>query len=647
MVIRFLMVSLAAFLVSFLVAPWGHWYLHWIAYLPMFWALREETPRANRWLVFWYGTLAEAFIFSWIADTITLFSNLPMPVAWIILLLFSVVFGLPYFFAFAWVHQMRRRFGDWWMIVLPSWLVVVEWIGSWIILFPYNQGVSQFQFLPVWQLTSITGVWGLSWLVLFFNTTLAEAMYRRREGRPFPVPWFSAAVAVVSLIVIWGNGRIQRIEKELQQVEPTRVAQIQDDVTMVERRGKSREAFEFWMESTKAFPRGSVDLVVWPEGASPYSLNGSTAAVLLWELVERGDFDLVVGGGTRERSSDPEMGETGRVLSFNSVYYFGREQLAGVPGASLEADVQAWIDDGCPAGAFAEDAEVVRVAVHQLASQWALAGTCVDNLPVLREEVHAARDTLARALVADDALYGRYLTARRQVGPMVEGRLKMDRRRGPYLIAIAEGCDSGDCPGFYFTCDLDQECELFPAPPHYDKMVPLPFGEYLPGAQTFPWIADLIEGPGNFRAGTEAVVFESNGGRLATPICYEAILGYVCDEYEAPDLFVNVTNDAWFGDTAASALHGMLVAIRAVELGTPVFRSAYSGLSFVVEPHGRIHAQTELFEEAHRMVPVRVKTFDTLFAKWGSWWVWVSALVCALAWWRTRQRAADSASAAG
>ena len=86
----------------------------------------------------------------------------------------------------------------------------------------------------------------------------------------------------------------------------------------------------------------------------------------------------------------------------------------------------------------------------------------------------------------------------------------------------------------------------------YDKMVPLPFGEYLPFADTFPWLADLIEGPSSFQAGTQAVVFESEHARIATPICYEAILTYVCQKFDSPQLFVNVTNDAWFGDTAAS-----------------------------------------------------------------------------------------------
>ena len=95
---------------------------------------------------------------------------------------------------------------------------------------------------------------------------------------------------------------------------------------------------------------------------------------------------------------------------------------------------------------------------------------------------------------------------------------------------------------------------------------------------------------------------------------------------------MNVTNDAWFGTGAASELHGMLVASRSVELGLPVVRSAYSGVSFVAEPHGRIHSQTELFTRENRTVRVRLAQVPTLFAAWGAWFPWVCGLLLAGLW---------------
>src|SRR5690606_20455181 len=71
----------------------------------------------------------------------------------------------------------------------------------------------------------------------------------------------------------------------------------------------------------------------------------------------------------------------------------------------------------------------------------------------------------------------------------------------------------------------------------YDKVVPLPFGEYLPLSDTFPILRTWIEGPGDFRAGRE--VNTINGQvTLGTPICYEAILPYLCRRYTGAELLL-------------------------------------------------------------------------------------------------------------
>jgi apolipoprotein N-acyltransferase len=249
---------------------------------------------------------------------------------------------------------------------------------------------------------------------------------------------------------------------------------------------------------------------------------------------------------------------------------------------------------------------------------------------------------LERMLGADDTVWPklRAQTARLQ-GPLVEKIY--GQRRGTWFWILAEAsCIDEDCKRILTRCEGSSgRCVVYPEAPHYDKMVPLPFGEYLPLGTTFPWLADYIKGPGDFRAGTEALVFEMGGARLATPICYEGILGYLCDDFDSPDLFLNLTNDAWFGETSASDLHGMLVAIRAVELGVPVFRSTYSGTSFVVEPHGEIYAETKIFEPSHQVVPVRMATFDTPYRRFGDWFVWLCMLILAAAGYRGRLAAVN------
>ena len=90
---------------------------------------------------------------------------------------------------------------------------------------------------------------------------------------------------------------------------------------------------------------------------------------------------------------------------------------------------------------------------------------------------------------------------------------------------------------------------------------------------------------------------------------------------------MNVTNDAWFGDTAATHQHAMLAAIRSIELGVPLVRAGYTGVSFVVEPHGVIHSETRPFERENRIVGVRMATISTLYGQLGDWFAWLCVLV--------------------
>lgn len=623
----------SAWIHALLVAPHYYSWLAWVVYLPMFWALREGEKRSNRWLLVLYGVVAESLIYLWIVGTITRFSNIPAAGAWPILGLFAVVYGLPFLASFAMVHPLRKRFGSWWIVLLPAWLVLVEYLAMRVILFPYNVGVVLYRDLSIWQLTSVTGVWGMSYLMVLVNAALGEVIYRRREGRPLPLGWLTAVAWVVVGVLGFGNYRLASVEKQLEEAEQLRVMQIQDRSTMKERMGRAREGYEFWKSETAKVPPGSADLVVWAEGASPYSLNSSWASFQLWELVDRGGFDLVVGGGTRARESDPSMGEKGEIRRFNSVYFFGRERVTSYPALPVEEDFSQRFGGDCE-GSVDGIKTLAEARVYlEVAQSTGRPGACVNALTDRLEVLKATWTSdyaFAYWLVDDAETWGRYQALLAEVpGQLSEVRFEGSERRGYSQFVGSGDCETKDCKGVYVQCRGKGDCSVYPSAPHYDKMVPLPFGEYLPGAETFPWLADLIKGPGNFRAGTEAVVFEGDGVRLATPICYEAILGYVCSAFESPDLLVNVTNDAWFADremnlhdpSQASALHGMLAASRATELGVPVVRSAYSGISFVVEPHGKIYAETPVFDVENRMVPVRKLRITTLYSRWGDWFV--------------------------
>ncbi len=179
----------------------------------------------------------------------------------------------------------------------------------------------------------------------------------------------------------------------------------------------------------------------------------------------------------------------------------------------------------------------------------------------------------------------------------------------------------------------------------YDKMVPLPFGEYLPWPFTF--LRGHIEGIGNFRAGTSATVFQGKGFTFTTPICYEAILERQMRKLNDADLFVNITNDGWFGDTFAPHQHAMLAVTNATQFGRPMLRIAYTGVSMVVEPDGRIVEETLPYTEVARVVPIRMATLDTPYRTWGGAFPWLCAAVAAWLSWGLRARGPATRSSDG
>ncbi|TIV95698.1 MAG: apolipoprotein N-acyltransferase, partial [Mesorhizobium sp.] len=125
-----------------------------------------------------------------------------------------------------------------------------------------------------------------------------------------------------------------------------------------------------------------------------------------------------------------------------------------------------------------------------------------------------------------------------------------------------------------------------------DKVHLVPFGEYLPFEGLFErfGIGQLVAGPMNFAAGNERHPIAVPNGLSAAPfICYEVIFpDLVAVDAASSELIVNVTNDAWFGDTPGPYQHFRQAQIRAVENGLPLLRAANNGISAVVDSRGRI-----------------------------------------------------------
>ncbi|MGB5810318.1 MAG: apolipoprotein N-acyltransferase [Polyangiales bacterium] len=184
---------------------------------------------------------------------------------------------------------------------------------------------------------------------------------------------------------------------------------------------------------------------------------------------------------------------------------------------------------------------------------------------------------------------------------------------------------------YYNTAFLmDAEGQVYAS---YDKTYLLMFGEYLPFGETFPWLYDLSPNSGRLTPGSHVRPLELEGWRIATPVCYEDVLpGFTRDMVREgePHLLINITNDAWFGDTQEPWIHLVLAQFRAIEHRRFLVRSTNSGISAIVDPLGRIVAQTGVMTRENLRYTVKMMSADTMYTQLGDWPGWLSAVALML-----------------
>lgn len=150
----------------------------------------------------------------------------------------------------------------------------------------------------------------------------------------------------------------------------------------------------------------------------------------------------------------------------------------------------------------------------------------------------------------------------------------------------------------------------------YDKWHLVPFGEYQPG--WFPLPIQVVPG-GGFVPGSGPKTLHVPGVPPAGAlICYEAIYpGQVIDAADRPAWMVNVTNDAWFGNSTGPRQHLAAARLRAVEEGMPLMRAANTGISAGFDAFGRELGRLGMRERGTLVLPLPGEVGATLFARFG------------------------------
>jgi apolipoprotein N-acyltransferase len=483
--------------------------LAWVAWVPLFCAMRDATPARAAQYGFLAGMVFYLASLSWITNTLTNFGGLPRPVSWLVLALLAAYLSC-FCALFCWLLQ--RLTGDRplrFLLFAPFLWTALEYLRStheeygfaWLCL-----GYSQYRILPAIQIAEFTGVYGISTLLMFINATvhhLIDARLARKTDSARHPPGMAGGVAVGASAVLalcFGYGYYA-----LAQIAPVgapvlKVALIQGNISQNMKWDPEFKAqvMDTYRNLTLKAAKEKPDLIVWPEAATPFFFDQEFVETLaLKNLVREAGAPLLFGSPHRERRDS-------RSVFYNSAFL----------------------------------------------------------------------------LSPDGETQGRY-----------------------------------------------------------DKIHLVPFGEFVPFQKALWFVRKLVSMVGDFGRGTESTVFTVQGRRFGVSICYEIIFPDLVRRPVAlgAEFLVNITNDAWFGDSAASYQHISMGALRAVENRVPIVRAANTGITGVIDANGALRHTTQLFvEDAVTVTITPARHSPTFYSRYGDLFSFACLGLALILGWKTR-----------
>jgi apolipoprotein N-acyltransferase len=518
-------VSGALFVLSF--PKFGHPAFGWIALTPLLVAISGAALRRAFLLGLATGVIYFTGTLYWITGVMAVYGGLQ---TWVAVLINGALIAYLALFPALFALIMRRlevAYGRSALLAAPVVWVATELGRAGITSFPWALlGYSQVTVLPIAQLASLFGVYGLSMLVAAVSAALAFAAPGLRQGAASAVAATRlrrdksaiareglrrgiepeqyaryaptvGALMIVLAVAVWGSRRVAASEWT-RVGEPIRIGMIQGNVDQAQKWDVTRASaiFRDYLNLTRQAIREGAQVVLWPESSTPFLFEEDLpAATMVRTLAQQAQVPIV----------------------------FGSDQ----------------IERGRP-----------------------------------------------------------------------------DRYYNSAFLVRADGTTGGV----------------------YRKMHLVPFGEYVPFQRLLFFAAPLTEQSGTFSPGLIPALLPVDGHRISVAICYEVVYPDLVRQFVTggSELLTTITNDAWFGRTSAPMQHFQQAAMRAIENGRYLVRSANTGISGIVDPYGRVLAQTPIFESAVLLGEVRFLRTSTFYSRHGDVLAYAAflgtAVLVAMAW---------------
>ena len=466
--------------------------LAWVAFVPLLQAIEGESMGRTFGYAWLQGLVCYVVSLYWIEFTLHHFAGVNPILAAGPLVLLAAVMALFSGLAIWAARLVTVRLGLPIFVTLPIAWPAIEWLRTFFpIGFPWNLlGYTAYRNLELIQFAEITGVYGVSALIVFFNAVVFVVLFGHHTRRV--QTWSLGTLTGLMLaVLLFGTIRMNMLDSQ-QPAGRMRVAMVQGNIPQSIKWDPAflDTSFNVYIDQTQQAAHHHVDLAIWPEAAAVFFFQPTA----LYPPRFAGD----------------------------AVY---RERLL-----KLAADTGDPILFGAPALGLTPDGGV-----------------------------------------------GTYNRA--------------------YLVSGAGKVVA-----------------------YYDKMQLVPFGEYLPMRPLLgKLVSRIVHGFGDMIAGTEQTLFPVKGAQLGVLICYESVFPDLTRRAvkHGADVLVNITNDAWYGESSAPYQLLAMTAMRAVETKVPIVRVANTGISAVIEADGSITARTPLFKRGTEIEDVSWRPRRTVYTMVG------------------------------
>jgi apolipoprotein N-acyltransferase len=163
----------------------------------------------------------------------------------------------------------------------------------------------------------------------------------------------------------------------------------------------------------------------------------------------------------------------------------------------------------------------------------------------------------------------------------------------------------------------------------YDKIHLVPYGEYIPFQKLFSFAHKLTGRVASMTPGAERKVFRLNGHYYGVFICYEAVFADEIRHFAelGGEVFVNISDDGWYGDTSAPWQHLNMTRMRAIENRRWIVRATNDGVTAAIDPYGRVRQSIERHKRGALAANFGYATERTFYTMHGDVFAWICAIL--------------------